>query len=110
MKRINTIIIAIALLLGMGQCKKQEAPATPDTDDKLVHISVKVNQGGKHILYPSTGAYIFEEGDKLYVGNNGKYVGTLTYSQGRFSGNIYEPSTDDYLQIGRASCRERVLW
>ena len=95
MRRINIIIMAFALLLGLSQCKKQETPGTPDADCKLVHISVNVNQGGKYILYPNTGAYVFENGDKLYVGNNCKYVGTLTYSQGRFSGNIYEPSTDD---------------
>ena len=99
MKRINIFIIAFALLIGLSQCKKQEMPATPDTDDKLVHISVTVNQGNRYILYPNTGAYIFENGDKLYVGNKGKYVGTLTYSQGRFSGNIYEPNTDDYLHF-----------
>ena len=99
MRRINIIIMAFALLLGLSQCKKQETPGTPDADCKLVHIRVNVNQGGKYILYPNTGAYVFENGDKLYVGNNCKYVGTLTYSQGRFSGNIYEPSTDDYLHF-----------
>ena len=99
MKRINIIIIAITLLLGIGQCKKQETPIEPVVDGKMVHISVNVNQGDRYILYPNTGAYIFENGDKLYVGNNGKYVGTLTYSSGTFSGNIYEPSTDDFLHF-----------
>ena len=28
MKRLSTIIMALALVLGMSQCKKQETPAT----------------------------------------------------------------------------------
>ena len=88
------------MILGLSQCKKKETPAvTPEVEGKMVHISVNAGHGDKYILYPNTGAYVFENGDKLYVGNNGKYVGTLTYSQGRFSGNIYEPSTDDYLHF-----------
>lgn len=91
MKRINTIIIAIALLLGLGQCKKNELPVTPETPEvegNQVYISVSVNGGSKHIVYPESGVYFFETGDKLYVGNHGYYVGTLEYSAGVFSGTI----------------------
>jgi hypothetical protein len=98
MKRISTFIIAIALLLGLSQCKKQETPNTTETDGKLVHISVNVNHGSKHIVNPG-GTYSFENGDKLYVGNNGRYIGTLEYQSGVFSGDIYEPSTTDYLHF-----------
>ena len=100
MKKISIFIIAFAMVVVLSQCKKKETPTVAPVDDgKMVHISVNAGQGDKYILYPNTGAYVFENGDKLYVGNNGKYVGTLTYSQGRFSGNIYEPSTDDYLHF-----------
>ena len=93
MKRINTIIIAIALLLGLGQCKKKDLPETPETptpevEGNQVYISVSVNGGSKHIVYPESGVYFFETGDKLYVGNHGLYVGTLEYSAGVFSGTI----------------------
>ena len=98
MKRISTFIIAIALLLGLSQCKKQETPNTTETDGKLVHISVNVNHGSKHIVNPG-GTYSFENGDLLYVGNNGRYIGTLEYQSGVFSGDIYEPSTTDYLHF-----------
>ena len=108
MKRITINILTIALLLGLGQCKKQETPVTPVDDGKLVHISVNVNQGDKHIVYPGTGAYVFENGDKLYVGNNGHYVGTLTYSQGVFSGDIYDPQTTDFLHFYFTGGKEPV--
>ena len=88
MKRINTLIIAIALLLGLSQCKKQETPSTTETDGNLVHISVNVNHGSKHTVTPGDGSYRFENGDKLYVGNNHRYVGTLEYQNGAFSGDI----------------------
>jgi len=93
MKKINLIIIAVALVLGLGQCKKKELPETPETptpelEGDQVYISVNVNEGSKHIVYPESGVYFFENGDKLYVGNHGYYVGTLEYSAGVFSGTI----------------------
>ena len=99
MKKLTTIIIAIALILGMSQCKKNVETITPSNLGEAVHITVNVDDGGKHIVYPGTGAYVFENGDKLYVGNNGRYRGTLTYNSGAFSGDIYSPSTEDYLHF-----------
>jgi hypothetical protein len=100
MKKLSTIIIAMALVLGLGQCKKQETPATTDPEDGLVYITVNVgDNGAKHEVYPNTGAYVFTNGDTLYVGNNGHYVGKLGYKDGAFSGSITSPSTEDYLHF-----------
>ena len=100
MKKLSTIIIAMALVLGLGQCKKQETPTTTDPEDGLVYITVKAGHDeAKHDLYPNTGAYVFENNDVLYVGNNGHYIGTLTYNDGAFSGSITSPSTEDYLHF-----------
>ena len=105
MKKINLIIIAIALLFGLSQCKKQEVPETPETpgviEGNMFHISVSVNEGSRHIVYPESGAYVFENGDKLYVGNNGHYIGTLEYYDGVFSGVIETDATTyhDYLHF-----------
>ena len=99
MKKLSAIIIAMALVLGLSQCKKQETPTTSDTDDGKVYITVNVNDGAKHEIYPSTGAYVFTNGDILYVGNNGHFVGTLEYQSGAFSGSITSPSTSDYLHF-----------
>ena len=98
MKKIS-IIIAMALVLGLSQCKKQETPTTPNADGNWVHITMKVDGGDKHIVYPGSGAVIYSDDDKIYVGNNGHYVGTLTYTNGAFSGDIYSPSTTDYLHF-----------
>ena len=107
MKRTNTFIIAAVLLLGLSQCKKNELPVTPETPEvegNQVYISVNVNGGSKHIVYPESGVYFFQDGDKLYVGNHGLYVGTLEYSAGVFSGTIEIADTcaaaiEDYLHF-----------
>lgn len=99
MKRTITLLIATALILGMSQCKKNVETITPSDLGEAVHITVNVDDGGKHIVYPGTGAYVFENGDKLYVGNGGHYIGYLTYGSGAFSGDIYSPSTEDYLHF-----------
>ena len=102
MKKFSILVMAIALVLGLAQCKKQEVSETPEViEGNMFHISVNVNEGSKHIVFPETGAYVFENGDKLYVGNNGHYVGTLEYYDGAFSGDIYNDTASyhDYLHF-----------
>lgn len=97
MKKLSVIIIALTLVLGLSQCKKQTATTT---EGEKVYITVNVaDDGAKYDVYPGTGAYVFTNGDKLYVGNNGQYIGTLTYNNGAFSGTITGPSTEDYLHF-----------
>ena len=69
--------MAVALALGMAQCKKNEIPATPATPDvegNWVRITLSVGGGGREMdtLYPGTGAVVYQYGDIIYVGNNGK--------------------------------------
>ena len=101
MKRLSTIIMALALVLGMSQCKKQETPTTGNTTptNPGVHITVNVgdqdgkddkdNNGEKHNIAPQYGLFSFSSGDKLYVGHDGKFVGTLKFKNGFFDGTIY---------------------
>ena len=100
MKKLSTIIMALALVLGMSQCKKQEItePATPNANPG-VRITVNVGEnenkdgkddnGEKHNIAPAYGLFSFSSGDQLYVGHNGEYVGTLTFANGFFDGTIY---------------------
>lgn len=98
MKKLSTLlIIAFALVLGLTQCKKKvDTIATPGNLGKTVHITVNVG-GDKHQVFPNTGAVVYTDGDKIYVGDGKKYLGTLTYGSGAFSGNITEPAVGDYL-------------
>jgi len=69
MKRISSIIIAVALLLGMAQCKKQETPAS---EGKTVKITLNVggnNNGSRVNVNPPHVA--FEQYDEIVVARNG---------------------------------------
>ena len=101
MKRLVTFIITIALLIGLSQCKKKIEGIAPGSNaiGNLVYIKVNAGHDDKHIIYPETGAYVFQDGDKLYVGNSGKFRGTLVYKDGVFSGLVADPTTDDYLHF-----------
>ena len=102
MKKTILTLVAFMLVMGMTQCKKEQTTTNvnPADDGETVYITMKVADGcGKHIVYPGTGAVVYGDGDKIYVGNNGHYVGTLTYANGAFSGYISNPSTTDYLHF-----------
>ena len=104
MKKFSTIIMAIALALGLVQCKKNETPATPDEPvavEKWVRITLSVGGGGRDMdtVYPGTGAVVYQEGDIIYVGNTGLYRGKLEYHNGTFSGLVADPTPKDYLHF-----------
>ena len=101
MKKLSIIVIAFALALGLTQCKKNvETIATPSDLGEAVNITLYVGgDDSKHIVNTNTGAVDYTNGDVIYVGNNGKYIGYLEYDNGAFSGTINGPSTDDYLHF-----------
>lgn len=102
MKRLSTIILALALVLGMSQCKKQETPTNGDSGEKVYvtlnvsngeSIAVNVDNGGsRHEVAPTLGVIQFRDGDKLHVGYNGQYIGQLTYQNGAFGGELNGPT------------------
>lgn len=100
MKKLSTLLIAAVLVFGMTQCKKNvETAATPNNIGEPVHITLNVGGGDRHDVFTNTGAVVYTDGDVIYVGNNGKYIGYLTYDNGAFSGDIYSPSAADYLHF-----------
>ena len=68
MKKLSTIIMALALVLGMSQCKKQETPTTGNSTPGF-YITVNVgdqdgkdgkdNNGEKHNIAPAYGLFAF---------------------------------------------------
>ena len=97
MKKIAIFVAALVLALGLAQCKKEQ-PATPqNTEGNLVHLTVNVGastgsatNGSRTNVNPSTGAFSFSDGDKLYVGYDNACVGTLEYNAttNKFSGDL----------------------
>ena len=98
MKKLSAIIIAMALVLGMTQCKKNVETIAPAPIEEGVYISLKINDDSKVYVNTATGEVEYRNGDEIFVGNNGAYCGTLTYNENTesFSGTI-NPTANDYL-------------
>ena len=96
MRRTLYFVMALALVLGFTQCKKEQVN-TPENETKTVNITLNVggNGGGsRHDINTTTGAVDFKDGDVIYVGNGSTYIGTLTRTSGVFSGSITEPADE----------------
>ena len=90
MKKLGLILMSVALVLGMAQCKKNNDVITSGvTGDGTRTITLKVNDNGSKIsVNPNTGAVGFTKGDVIYAAYNGKYAGTLTHNGSDFTGSI----------------------
>ena len=88
MKRISIIMIMLALVTGLSQCKKnEEQPMNDGGDTRTITLDV-IDNGTRSDVNPATGLVNFETDDQIYVGSGGKYVGTLTYNGTVFTGAI----------------------
>ncbi len=73
------------MVFGFTQCKKNLDIITPVEG---VRITLDVDGGSRLDVTPGTGTVEFSKGDKIYVGYEGKYVGTLTHNGTQFEGPI----------------------
>jgi len=97
-----TMCMTSVLLLGLSQCKKQETPITPTPEEteEGIYITLDVEDGGRHVVIPGAdeAAVNYTFGDKIYVGDGSKYIGTLTNTgstataSSHFEGIILSPS------------------
>ena len=97
MKRMTYFVIALALVLGLSQCKKEQ-PATPQNGQVRITLNVENggNNGSRVNVNPTTSPMVtFEKGDKILVGYNGAYVGTLTHNGTYFEGSINATQSDE---------------
>ena len=97
-RRNTTLLLACVMLLGFTQCKKEQiVPQSEGNggEESGVRITLNVNKdnnkGSKAEVDPPHVSFV--ENDKILVAHDGKYVGTLTYTEYetgkfRFEGNI----------------------
>jgi len=88
MKRLSLVLVSVALMLGMAQCKKNvetvsEGIGNQSFTDGIIRL--KVNDGGKLAVFPHTGGVYYTEGDVIHVASGGAYKGTLTFHDGYFT-------------------------
>lgn len=95
------MILALVMMLSFTQCKKKLD--TLSTGGEKVYITLNVGSGSRHDVNTATGQVDYTEGDVVYVGNAGKYIGVLTCSKVGdnyvFGGDITDPQTTDYLHF-----------
>lgn len=108
-----TLVMALVLLLGMTQCKKNVEQIVSNGGGVIngTRITLNVGDGSKVIVDPTNSgannyaSVTFEDGDKIYVANNGTLCGILEYDEANevFAGNIDESvayrSQSDYLHF-----------
>lgn len=111
MRRMTYLVMALALVLGFTQCKKEQP--VPQNENQAEGVRITLNLGddnSKVVVTPGfynsetgeTYAKVeFEAGDVIYVGNNGAYCGYLEYngSTNKFEGEVTPTSEDDYLHF-----------
>ena len=104
MRRTLYFVMALALVLGFTQCKKEQP--TPQTQGVRITLNVNGGNSNSRVIVDPAGVegyatVAFEDDDVIYVGYNNAYVGTLTYSNGTFDGtvNISEIVGDEHLHF-----------
>ena len=104
MKKISMILAAVALVLGLSQCKKQEQQTTNADGTVAITLDVKggastgsATDGSRINVNPNNGVVAFEYGDVVYVASGQKFVGTLTNNGNTFAGNITNPTDGEPL-------------
>lgn len=97
MKRMTYFMMALALMLGLTQCKKESIK--PQNVNVGVRITLNVeNSGNRHDVNTVSGEVNYQDGDVIYVGDGSHFIGTLTRENGTFSGTI-NPEPADGAQI-----------
>ena len=80
--------MALALIIGMAQCKKNNETNITENETEKVFITLNVNQSNGSRLEVNPPQVSFENGDKIYVASGGVYVGRLEYNGTYFNGEI----------------------
>ena len=99
MKKLSFIVMACLMVLGLTQCKKNEPTNNNNADNgNRVSITLTLDNGGQRVHPEEENGLanvVYDNGDVVYVGSNGKYMGCLTYNGSVFAGSINDAATED---------------
>ena len=84
MRKLTYFVMALALVLGFTQCKKEQIE--PQGGKVSITLNVENNNSSRAEVDPPHVS--FKTGDQILVAYDGKYVGTITHNGTYFSGNI----------------------
>ena len=95
MKKTTLFVTALALVLGLTQCKKEQTSNT-QSEGNVVRITLNVSGNGSRVnVTPPDVA--FEQNDKIVVASNGAVVGTLEHNGTVFEGEITGATENEHL-------------
>ena len=95
MKKTRLIILALALITGLTQCRKDNS-VLKTADKNMIDITINVDNDSRIIVNTGNGEVTFEKYDELHIVSDGKYCGTVskTTDNGGFTGTIQAPVED----------------
>ena len=96
MKKMTYFVMALALVLGLSQCKKEQLE-TPQNEGNSVMITLDVKGDNNAKVDVNPPHVTFGAGDQIIVACNGHYVGTLIHNGDNFSGPIENATTGEHL-------------
>ena len=99
MKKTRIIVMALAFLAALTQCKKEQVTPANDSEAVAITLDIKTGGGTRVDVNTGTGAVTYQSGDVIYVASGGKYVGTLTHNGARFAGTITDPVVGEPLHF-----------
>jgi hypothetical protein len=86
MKRMTCFVMALALVLGLAQCKKEQLKPENEGEKVTITLDVKGDNNAKVDVDPP---YVtFRTGDEIQVACDGHHVGTLTHDGTKFIGDL----------------------
>jgi hypothetical protein len=76
-------VMALALVLGFTQCKKEQV-ATTENEGEKVTITLKLDNSSRGHINPhsQTVDVVYDDGDVIMVGLDGNYIGDLSTNDG----------------------------
>ena len=96
MKKMTYFVMALVLVLGLAQCKKEQLE-TPQNEGNSVMITLDVKGDNNAKVDVDPPHVTFEKDDEIVVACNGHYVGTLKHNGTNFSGYIENATPGEHL-------------
>lgn len=99
MRKIGIIAMALALVLGLSQCKKEQPTTANEGDTVSITLNIQNNGGTRMDVNTVTGEVTYETGDVIYVASGGTFIGMLTHNGTNFAGTITNPTIGEPLHF-----------
>ena len=99
MRRIGVIVMALTIVLGLSQCKKEQPTIANEGETVAITLDIQNSGSTRMDVNTVTGEVTYETGDVVYVASGGTFIGTLTHNGTNFGGTITNPTVGEPLHF-----------